>query len=89
MVEGRSIRRYTDEAAVAVVAENAGYTDIYKKTLLPITEMEKAMGKKKFTELLGSFVIKPPGKPTLVPRSDKRPEMNTTDVKEDFDNEQN
>ena len=89
LVEGRSIRRYTDEAAVAVVAENAGYTDIYKKTLIPITEMEKAMGKKTFTELLGSFVIKPQGKPTLVPRSDKRPEMNTTDVKEDFDNEQN
>lgn len=38
--------------------------------------MTKLLGKKKFEELLGSLVYKPQGKPTLVPESDKREEMN-------------
>ncbi len=44
--------------------------------------MEKLLSKKRFNELLGSYIVKPPGKPTLVPVEDKRPEWN--DVKEDF-----
>jgi hypothetical protein len=39
--------------------------------------MEKLLGKKTFEALLGDMVVKPSGKPTLVPRSDKRPEMTT------------
>lgn len=77
LVEGRSIRRYTDEAAVAQAAKNAGFTDIYRQSLITITEMEKMMGKATFKEILGSFVSKPQGKPTLVHRDDKRPEMST------------
>ena len=46
MVEGRSNRKYTDEDTVAETARAAGYTDIYKQSLIPITEMEKLMGKK-------------------------------------------
>ncbi len=42
------------------------------------------MGKSKFNEVLGGLVMKPPGKPTLVPISDKRPEMNTSSAKNDF-----
>jgi hypothetical protein len=42
------------------------------------------MGKPKFNEILGSLVIKPTGKPTLVPISDKRPEINTSTAKNDF-----
>lgn len=45
--------------------------------LLGITAMSTMLGKKKFEELLGELVYKPPGKPTLVPESDKRPAMNT------------
>ncbi|MEK4359925.1 DUF2800 domain-containing protein [Paenibacillus sp. FSL M7-1455] len=84
VVEGRSNRKYTDEEAVAEAAKNAGYRDIYKQSLISITEMEKLMGKPKFNEILGGLVMKPPGKPTLVPVSDKRPEMNTSSVKNDF-----
>jgi hypothetical protein len=47
-----------------------------------ITAMEKALGKSKFSELLGSLVEKPQGKPTLVPESDKRPAIHT--AKHDF-----
>ncbi len=82
LVEGRSNRKYTNENAVATAAKQAGYLDIYRQTLLPITEMEKLMGKQTFSDILGSLVFKPPGKPTLVPTSDKRPETNT--AKSDF-----
>lgn len=84
VVEGRSNRKYTDEEAVAEAAKNAGYRDIYKQSLITITEMEKLMGKSKFNEILGGLIMKPPGKPTLVPVSDKRPEMNTSSAKNDF-----
>ena len=84
VVEGRSNRKYKDEEAVAEAAKNAGYRDIYKQSLITITEMEKLMGKTKFNEVLGELVMKPPGKPTLVPVSDKRPEMNTSSAKIDF-----
>jgi hypothetical protein len=39
--------------------------------------MTSLLGKKKFEELLSSLVDRPQGKPTLVPQSDKRPELNT------------
>ena len=38
-----------------------------------MTEFEKMMGKKQFAELLGDYVVKPPGKLALVPESDPRP----------------
>lgn len=72
LVEGRTRRKFTDEEAVAETAKAAGYTDIYKQSLISITEMEKLMGKKKFGEILGTFVEKPKGKLTLVPETDKR-----------------
>ena len=81
VVEGRSNRKYSDEAAVASAAENAGY-DPYEKKLLCITAMTALMGKKKFEEVLGSYITKPQGKPALVPESDKRPAINT--AYEDF-----
>ncbi len=84
VVEGRSVRRYSDEAAVAETAKKNGYTDIYKKSLITMTEMQKLMGKKKFEEILGSLITKPPGKPTLVPVTDKRPAMNVSNAKTDF-----
>lgn len=76
IVEGKSNRKFTDEAAVVFKVKDAGY-DPYEKKLLGITAMSAMLGKKKFEELLGELVYKPPGKPTLVPESDKRPAMNT------------
>jgi len=84
LVAGRTNRKYTDEAAVAQAAIDAGYKDIYKKSLISITEMEKLMGKKTFSEILGNFVEKPQGKPTLVPASDKRVAINVTGADKDF-----
>lgn len=84
LVAGRSIRRFTDEDAVAEAAHKAGYTDIYKTSLIGVTEMEKLMGKRNFTDILGSWIDKPQGKPTLVPNSDKRPEIEISSAAEDF-----
>ncbi len=87
VVLGRSNRKYTDEEKVAERANELGYKDIYKKSLITITEMEKLMGKKKFKEEMSDLVYKPPGKPVLVPDSDKRPAVNTSSAEEDFKEE--
>lgn len=84
VVESKTNRKYTDDAAVIEAANAAGYHDIYKKSLISITEMEKLMGKKTFSEILGEYVKKPQGKPTLVPASDKRPAIITTGANNDF-----
>lgn len=82
VVEGRSNRKYTNEAAVADTVQKAGY-DPYEKSVLGITAMTRLLGKKTFEELLGSLICKPQGKPTLVSKSDKRPAMKNT-AQEDF-----
>ena len=84
VVEGRSVRKYTDENLVAAAVIAAGH-DPYEQKLLGITEMQKTLGKAKFDEILGGLIMKPQGKPTLVPESDKRPAMNNAknDFKED------
>ena len=72
LVAGRSVRKYTSEAEVIRAATEAGYTDIYKTTLLGVGDLEKRMGRKKFSEVLGKYVVKPMGAPQLVPESDPR-----------------
>ena len=42
------------------------------------------MGKSKFEDILGSLIYKPPGKPTLVPITDKRQAMNITEAINEF-----
>lgn len=83
LCEGRSVRRYVNEDAVARAVLDAGYSP-YEEKILGITAMTAALGKKKFTEIIESkgLIEKPQGKPVLVPMSDKRPAMNT--AKQDF-----
>ena len=78
LVEGRSTRKYTDDQAVIEAVEKAGF-DPYEKKLKGVTAMTSELGKKKFNELLGGLICKPPGKPVLVPDSDKRKELATND----------
>ena len=84
VVEGRSVRKYKDEEAVAEAAREAGFSDIYRQSLIPMTEMERLMGKSRFEEVLGNLIYKPAGKPTLVPVSDRRPAMNVTNAMNEF-----
>ena len=80
VVEGRSKRIFTDTKAVVDTAIRNGYTDLYKQQLITLTEFEKMMGKKKFAELLGEYVAKPPGKLALVPDSDPRPPVDVANT---------
>ncbi len=84
IVEGRSVRKFTDTVAVEKAARDAGYTDIYNKSLITLTAFEKLMGKEVFQDVLGPYVEKPKGKLTLVPVSDKRPEVTITNVEDEF-----
>jgi hypothetical protein len=87
LVEGRSNRKYSDADAVAERLIQSGVDEavIYERSLLGITAMEKAIGKKKFAEVLGDLVTKPPGKPTLVQVEDKRPALSSVaSAAEDF-----
>lgn len=84
LVEGRSVRKYADDQKVVEALQAAGYPEaaLYERKLYGITAMEKIVGKKKLTETLGELIIKPAGKPVLVPESDKREAIN--DAKRDF-----
>jgi hypothetical protein len=84
VVEGRSFRKYKDEDAVAEEARDNGYKDIFRQSLITLTEMQKLMGKTKFEEILGHLIYKPPGRPTLAPLSDKRPAMDVSNVNNEF-----
>ena len=81
LVEGRSNRRYVNDAAVAAAVTEAGF-DPYEQKLLGVTAMQKLLGKARFEEVLAGLIEKSQGKPTLVPESDKRPAMNN--AKSDF-----
>lgn len=87
IVEGRSVRKYKDEELVAQAAKDHGYTDIYRQSLITMTAMQKLMGKKQFEQILGDLIVKPQGKPTLVPVTDKRPAMNVTNANNEFKQE--
>ncbi len=82
VVEGRSVTKYTDEEAAAAAVKAAG-EDPYERKLIGITAMKALLGRKRFDEILSGLTFKPPGKPTLVPESDKRPAMTT--AKNDFE----
>lgn len=85
IVEGRSVRKITDQGAAAAALGGAGYkaSDIYKpQELRTITELEKLVGRKQFAAICSEYIEKPQGKPTLAPESDKRPAIDP--VADDF-----
>lgn len=78
-VAGTSRRTFTDtDAAIAAVIA-AGYDEalVYERKPKTLSELEKLMGKAEFADKLGSFVVKPLGKPALAPISDKRESYNS------------
>lgn len=77
-VAGRSLRTFTDQDAALKAVIAAGYDEslVYERKAKTLTELEKLMGKTEFAEKIGQFVIKPVGKPTLAPMSDKREPYN-------------
>lgn len=76
-VEGRGSRVFTDtdEAVDTLVKNGIDESILYERRVLTLAQMEKAVGKKAFGEIVGNLVVKNPGKPTLVEESDKRPKI--------------
>ncbi len=88
VVAGRSSRSWADDLEVESILNLAGYTpDDYTKTeLLSPYNMEKALGKKKVSELLSGQILSVPGAPTIAPASDKRqPYDRAAEIKKDFE----
>lgn len=87
-VEGRSVRKITDEEGLAKKLMGVGFEEVmlYKpKQLETLTKLEKLVGKKEFADLGKDFIGKPAGKPTLVKMSDKRDTItNVKSAKEAF-----
>lgn len=89
VVEGRSNRRITNQEKAAEVLTNAGFEDVFKpKELQTLTNLKKIVGKD-LDDILADLIVKPTGKPTLVPDTDKRPALNSTaQAVADFSEEQ-
>lgn len=88
LVEGISRRKWLDEDAVAEAIftkiPEASEDQVYDMKLKTITQIEKIFGKKVVAEQLSDVIVKPQGKPTLVPVSDKRPALGTEEAINDF-----
>ncbi len=97
LVEGRSTRQITDEEKALMrlcdAVDFSKPSDFQNFKLKGFTELEKIFGKKKLPEVLDGLIIKPPGAPTLVPESDKRPPIDKqkeaeSDFADDFEPKQ-
>ena len=84
LVEGRSVRKFSNDDEVIKAVSKAGF-DPFEKKLLGLTAMQKLLGKTRFDELLSGLVIRSKGKPALVPESDKRLVVSTATL--DFKDE--
>ena len=86
-VEGRSSRVWSDEkkAFETIIEDGTEEKDLYETTPLSLAKIEKLLGKKKFASLVGEYVTKSQGKPTLTLSSDIRPSIQ--DVKSMFTEE--
>ena len=85
-VEGRGIRVFTDAdlAIDTLIANGVAEEILFERKQLTLAQIEKTVGKETF-EIVKDFVVKPPGKPTLVVEADKREAIsNVTKATEDF-----
>jgi hypothetical protein len=83
LVQGRSNRRYTDESKILTTLTQAGLdpVEIIKPgKLLGLGKLTQKLGTKKFNELVGPYLIKPPGAPALVTDSDSRPTWDSNEA---------
>lgn len=87
-VEGRSNRQFTDQDVAFNILKLNGIDEamLYERKPLTLAATEKLVGAAKFKELLESYIVKSPGKPTLAPLSDKREPLNRSSAAEDFGN---
>lgn len=78
-VEGRGSREWcggSDAAFEQLQSRGVDEAVLYERKPVSVAALEKALGKKVFAETAHGLWTKTPGKPTLVPDSDKRPPYN-------------
>lgn len=83
VVEGRpGNRKWKSEKKVIEVLAAAGLTedDYYEQKLRTPSGLDKALGKKRAAELVGSLISRAPGAPTVVRAMDSRPDYNSTEA---------
>lgn len=86
-VAGRSVRAWTDQDAAFAAARENGVPDemLWERKPVTLAGLEKIMGKRQFLDAMAPYVTAPPGKPTLVAETDKRPAItNRPTVEDDF-----
>ena len=83
LVEGRSNRTIQDMDAAYEALQQAGYPEaaLYRMQPLPLGELEKMLNPE-HRKVLDGYIVKPPGKPTLVPEDDKRPAISAASIAE-------
>lgn len=86
IVEGRSSRRWNNEEKVREVLKKNNFKeeDFTTNKLAGIVAIEKLVTKEKMEPLLGEYISKPPGAPTVVKDTDKRPAFGTEQAIEEF-----
>jgi hypothetical protein len=86
-VEGRSVRQWTDADKAFETLVTAGVDEamLYERKPLTLAATERILGKKRFGELVGSYVDRPPGRPTLAPETDKRQAITRPMAKDEFE----
>ena len=75
LVEGRSLRKWADEANAEAALKRARLkvADIFTNKLISPAQAEKQLGKNH--KIIAEHVVKPAGKPAIAPVSDKRPAL--------------
>lgn len=76
--ESTTKRKISDEEAVKKILKDAGYCPEVTK-LMSISELQKMVGKTKFNDLVGQYIVKPKGQPMLAP--DPEAKTNIKEVK--------
>lgn len=81
-VEGRGTREWNDLDTAFKTLQDRGVAEalLYERKPASVAGLEKILGKKVFAEAADGLVVKKPGKPTLVPASDKRPAYNAAAI---------
>lgn len=78
LVRGRANRKLTDESEVAAILTEQGFAPSQIYSLKGLTDLEEVVGKKHLADLLGDLIVKPEGRPTLAPESDRRQAITRT-----------
>jgi hypothetical protein len=89
VVQSNTRRRWRSDEEVIAALRDAGYdpSEFADYKPLAMGKLQKMLGKETYEKILNPYIVKPPGKPQLVPEDDKRnPYSPSIGAAEDFSN---